>query len=137
VTRFAPRSPGPPCGIDSDAGAAYLEQLARSRAIDAARRRKRRGSLVFSQLDSPSRTPFAETIIGADAEGTAASYRYDLVCEAVLQLEPRQRLLVELLLAGKSRAMIAHVFEVTEGTVSRLRSRAIESLRQILNRVDS
>ena len=45
----------------------------------------------------------------------------------------RQRLVVELLLEGKSQALIAHVLGVNEGTVSRLRARAIASLRRILD----
>jgi DNA-directed RNA polymerase specialized sigma subunit len=39
---------------------------------------------------------------------------------------------VELLLAGKNQALIAHVLDVCEGTVSRLRTRAIAELRQIM-----
>jgi len=133
VARFAPRARGPLCGPDGDAGVAYLEQLARSRALDAARRRKRERCLVFSQLHAARETPFEETIVGDDAIGNTSPTIRDLVCEAAARLEPRQRLLIELLLAGKSQAMIAHVLEVSEGTVSRLRLKAIESLRRILD----
>jgi len=132
VARFVVRTGGPPCGPDGDPGIPYLEHLARSRAIDAARQRQRHRYLVFSQLDSQGAGPFEETIMGADPGGLALAGLCDLVSEAARQLEPRQQLLIELLLAGKSQAMIAHVLEVNEGTVSRLRLKAIGSLRQIL-----
>ena len=132
VGKFLPRA-GPSGGpAGGDQGIAYLERLARSRAIDVARRRKRRDSVVFSELRRQGRTPFEETIIGGDAIGTTAPALRDLVCEAARQLEPRQQLLIKLLLAGKSQALIAHVLEVNEGTVSRLRARAIAAIRQIL-----
>lgn len=37
-----------------------------------------------------------------------------------------------MLLAGKSQAAIAHVLEVCEGTVSRLRGRAIAELKRLM-----
>lgn len=132
VARFVPRSSEPLCGPDGDAGIPYLERLARSRAIDAARQRRRHAGLVFSQLSGRSRRPFEETIVGKDVGGMAPPGLSDLVWEAAQELEPREQRLIELLLAGKSQAMIAHVLEVNEGTVSRLRIRAIESLRRIL-----
>jgi DNA-directed RNA polymerase specialized sigma subunit len=39
---------------------------------------------------------------------------------------------VELLLEGKNQARIAHVLGVCEGTVSRLRARAIASLQSLV-----
>ena len=47
-------------------------------------------------------------------------------------LEPRLRTVVELLLEGKSQVVIAHVLVVCEGTVSRLRTRAIAELKRLL-----
>ena len=133
VAKFIPR-PAVTRGVaGGDAGIAYLEQLACSRAVDVARRRRRQAPQVFSALCPQSKKPFEETIVGDDAIGNTSPTIRDLVCEAAARLEPRQRLLIELLLAGKSQAMIAHVLEVAEGTVSRLRLKAIESLRRILD----
>jgi RNA polymerase sigma factor (sigma-70 family) len=115
----------------SDAGWGYLRQLARSRACDVARERRRQ-SLVFSQLQSRGGEDFELTIPGSAAGGTAPPPLTDRLREAARSLEPRQRQLVELLLDGKSQAVIAHVLGTSEGTVSRLRARAIKELRRIL-----
>jgi len=113
-----------------DPGWGYLGQLARSRACDVARDRRRQ-SPVFSQLERAAGKRFEQAI--ADAEpGGAAPPLADRLREAARSLEPRQRLLIELLLDGKSQSLIAHVLAVSEGTVSRLRSQAIKSLRRIL-----
>lgn len=115
----------------SAAGWGYLRQLARSRARDVARERRRQ-SLVFSQLRGRGGEDFELTIPGSVAGGTAPPPLADRLREAARSLEPRQRLLVELLLDGKSQAVIAHVLGTSEGTVSRLRARAIKELRRIL-----
>jgi RNA polymerase sigma factor (sigma-70 family) len=112
-----------------DPGWAYLVQLARSRARDVARDRRRQ-NLVFSQLEEPGAEQFEQTISGAATSGLPPLA--DRLREAARELEPRQRRLVELLIDGKSQAMIAHVLGLHEGTVSRLRARAIKSLRRIL-----
>jgi DNA-directed RNA polymerase specialized sigma subunit len=39
---------------------------------------------------------------------------------------------MELLLEGKNQATVAHVLDVCEGTVSRLRMRAIATLRDLM-----
>jgi DNA-directed RNA polymerase specialized sigma subunit len=41
-------------------------------------------------------------------------------------------MVIELLLEGKSQAVISHALDVCEGTVSRLRTRAIASLRSLM-----
>lgn len=124
VGRFAPaRSKG----ARDDAGWGYLRQLARGRACDVARDRRRQGP-VLSQLERSGRE-LSEQASAAAGGGVALSER---LREAALSLEPRQRLLVEMLLDGKSQAVIAHMLEVSEGTVSRLRTRTLESLRRIL-----
>jgi len=133
VARFAPRPAVAGGAARGDAGIAYLMQLAHSRAIDVARRRQRRATRVFSEIGSQDGIAFEATIIGDDPIGAASPNLRDSIAEAASRLEPRQRLVIELLLAGKSQAMIAHVLEVSEGTVSRLRLKAIESLRQILD----
>ncbi len=51
---------------------------------------------------------------------------------AIPCLPPRERLVMELLLEGKNQATIAHVLDVCEGTVSRLRIRAVATLRDLM-----
>lgn len=116
-----------------DPGLAYLVWLAHERAFDVARQRKRqtnRHRLYASvyhmpQIDSTS----FEDLSDADETdcGTAARLR-----SALALLEPRARTVIQLLLDGKSQAVIAHVLGVCEGTVSRLRVRAIAELRRLL-----
>jgi len=114
-----------------DAGWGYLRQLARGRACDVARDRRRQGP-VFSQLERHGRERFERAIAAAAGGGVAPPPLADRLRAAARSLEPRQRLLVEMLLDGKSQVVIAHVLEVSEGTVSRLRARALASLRRIL-----
>ena len=52
--------------------------------------------------------------------------------EAIGMLPPRKRMVIELLLEGKSQAVISHMIGVCEGTVSRLRWRATAQLRALL-----
>jgi RNA polymerase sigma factor (sigma-70 family) len=114
-----------------DPGWGYLSQLARGRAGDVARDRRRQ-SRVFSQLELGGRERFEQVIPDDGPDGPAAASLTERLRAAAQQLEPRERLLVELLLDGKSQALIAHVLDVSEGTVSRLRARVIRSLRRLL-----
>jgi RNA polymerase sigma factor (sigma-70 family) len=128
VTKFAAARSN---SADGAGGWGYLRHLARSRARDVARERRRQ-SPVFSQLRGRGGEEFELTIPGGDAGGEAPPPLTDRLREAARSLEPRQRLLVELLLDGKSQALIAHALDVSEGTVSRLRVRAIKKLRRII-----
>ena len=120
-------------GRGGDPGLAYLVWLAHERAFDVARRRKRqtnRHRLYMSAHHAPP-------IDGADFEALADSSETDRDTAARLQtalalLEPRSRTVIQLLLDGKSQAVIAHVLGVCEGTISRLRARAIAELRRLL-----
>ena len=134
VARFLPERASPRSRRERDPGLGYLRQLARARAIDVARTRRRRRSVPFSALGPDADTPFEQTIAVPSAGPADAPPRSELLAAATLELEPRQRLVVEQLLEGKSQAVIAHMLGVNEGTVSRLRVRAIESLRRILDR---
>jgi len=130
VVKFSLQRSHPHGGRDRDAAAVYLAQLARGRTIDVVRRRRRARAVPFSQLDDGERLAVA-TLPCVDArldrDDDAERLR-----AAARRLGPRERSLVELLLAGKSQAVIAHVLGVSAGTVSRLRQRAIESLRRLL-----
>jgi RNA polymerase sigma factor (sigma-70 family) len=52
--------------------------------------------------------------------------------EVIPMLPPRERMVIELLLEGKSQAVISHMIGVCEGTASRLRSRATAKLRALM-----
>jgi RNA polymerase sigma factor (sigma-70 family) len=116
-----------------DPGLAYLLWLAHERAFDVARQRRRQATrrMRFKNLghgphaDSTS----IDTHANADEIESAATARLH---DALALLEPRLRTVVELLLEGKSQAVIAHVLVVCEGTVSRLRTRAIAELKRLL-----
>jgi RNA polymerase sigma factor (sigma-70 family) len=85
----------------------------------------------FSQFGNEAARAFEQRLVASEpaAEGPPL---IDRVRAAAKQLEPRQRLLVELLLEGKSQTVIAHVLGVCEGTVSRLRARAIAALQSLV-----
>ena len=128
VAKFMPARPRKQPG--GDLGRSYIGRLARDRAIDVARslrRRKGRPFSLFAAADGRSPED--------DIEGDAAAHAVPLIDRlraALAELEPRQRTLVDLLVAGKSQAVIAHVLGLSEGTVSRLRARTIAALRQLL-----
>jgi RNA polymerase sigma factor (sigma-70 family) len=131
VAEFAARN-----ADDVDDGLAYIVWLTRSRAVDVVRSRRRlhRHERCFSALTQDATRRLASCVGNGGVQGpdeeTLAACR--LLREAIPLLEPRQRAVIELLLAGKSQTVIAHVLDVCEGTVSRLRSKAIESLRRLL-----
>ena len=112
-----------------DPGRAYLAWLVRERSLDVARQRRRlakhRRPLsehAISRLRSSD-----SCVAGEDDHERQARFH-----AAVARLEPRLGTVVEMLLAGTSQAAIAHVLDVCEGTVSRLRTRAIAELRRMM-----
>lgn len=124
----------PPRGGDGDPGVAYLTWLVQERALDVVRKRRRQAArdTKFEERgtawccsdgtrwgDAPSGSDF-------DADHTTRLHA------AIGRLEPRLRTVVELLLEGKSQAVIAHALDVCEGTVSRLRTRAIAELKRMM-----
>jgi RNA polymerase sigma factor (sigma-70 family) len=108
-------------------GLAYIRLLARNRARDVARARHRRDrhAQVFSMLD--------DTGWQAVSAGRPVNDLHERLLDAVAQLEPPLRQVVELLLEGKSQATIAHVLDICDGTVSRMRKRAVDRLRELLD----
>jgi RNA polymerase sigma factor (sigma-70 family) len=131
VAKFAPRARGVGSRGWQDPGRAFVLCLATDRARDVARARRRQRSVPFSQIGEKMDEAFEGLLVAPDSSGEG-SLPIDRVREAAARLEPRQRLLIELLLDGKSQAMIAHVLDVSEGTVSRLRGRAIAALQALL-----
>ena len=112
-----------------DPGRAYLAWLVRERSLDVARQRRR-----LAKHCRPLSDPAVSRLRAIDSRGSGEDdhERWARFHEAVERLEPRLRTVVQMLLAGKSQAVIAHVLDVCEGTVSRLRTRAIAELRRMM-----
>lgn len=143
LRRLPRSSPGRPvaayrqpdsAGVDD--GRRYLAWLTRRRALDVIRswRRQARSMPCFSsirveadreRLDGVAATPDPNDSLACDEQ--AAAFQ-----AAMAGLSPRLRAVIELLLEGKTQVVVAHVLEVSEGTVSRLRHRAITELRRAL-----
>jgi len=122
VARFDAAHPAG--GMQDDSGKAYLAWLVRERAIDIARQRRRRTKNMRS---IPAKRLIHPPDIREDEDLQAPFHA------AVARLEPRLRTVVEMLLEGKSQAVIAHTLDVCEGTVSRLRARAIAALKRLMD----
>ena len=119
-----------------DAGASWICMLARSRAIDIVRmhrRRERHIRCFTAVVDLDEAVLCDEPPAPDDLDVPQLRARLH---RAIEQLEPRSRLLVELLLVGKTQAVAAHVLGVCEGTVSRMLTRAIRDLRNLLVAAD-
>lgn len=116
----------------ADTGTAFIRILARNRAIDVARSRGRRArrSVPFSAAIDDVREALVTrqdvAVLVAEAEA------HDRLAAAIDRLQPQPRTVVQMLLDGKSQAVIAHVLGVCEGTVSRVRSRAVAKLRRLM-----
>jgi RNA polymerase sigma factor (sigma-70 family) len=124
-------------GSGGDAGSAYLQWLARDRAVDVVRKHRRqvRRAMPFSRLDGRAADGLwnhADPEESPSIEATEMTERCHRLHAAIGALEPRLRTVVELLLDGKSQAVIADVLDVCEGTVSRLRVRAIAELKRLM-----
>lgn len=129
---------GPRCHCDrSDSGAAYLHRLTHDRAIDVARGRRRsarRAEPISEFGDTTSISVSRWTVVEAqddvdEADSGSASLQQELD-----RLEPRLRTVIAMLLEGKSQVAIAQTLGVCEGTVSRLRVRAIDQLRRAMGK---
>lgn len=118
-----------------DSGAAYLHRLTHDRAIDVvrARRRRARHATPISEFGDTAHigvyrwteVDAAEDMAAADADSASLHQEID-------RLEPRLRTVIAMLLDGKSQVAIANTLGVCEGTVSRLRVRAIDQLRRTM-----
>jgi|GEM_PF-1172818 len=120
-----------------DSGQAYVIWLTRERAHDVIRSRRRRSHFTtnFSQLNAHDENrldrhpePSEDACVHCESAAVTCTRLHD----AVSQLVPRERAVIEMLLDGKTRAIVAHALDCCEGTVSRLRTHAIESLKQSL-----
>jgi RNA polymerase sigma factor (sigma-70 family) len=130
VAKFAPAEGGDR-HAPRDPGRTFVACLAKDRARDVVRARRRQRSVPFSQFGDQAGRAFEQRLVASEPAADGPPL-IDRVRAAAERLEPRQRLLVELLLEGKNQARIAHVLGVCEGTVSRLRARAIASLQSLV-----
>ena len=138
VARFAARRSARDGEMADDVGQAYIIWLTRERALDVARSRRRlnRRTSCFSDLSADATRRLASrdedgAAVGASQAPLAAMC--SRLHDAIRLLEPRERTVIEMLLDGKTQVVIAHAIDVCEGTVSRLRSKAIASLRLFLD----
>lgn len=111
---------------DRDPGWFYVRCVARSRAHDVARAVRRR-----DRRDCDYGRTAAAWTCAAD-EPSARDVDATWVRAAIESLDERSRAVLTLVLDGKSQAAIAHMLGVCEGTVSRIRTRAIARLRVAL-----
>lgn len=136
VVKFDPTRPRCQCASGSSAEA-YLHRLTHDRAIDVARARQRRlrRFVPLSELDARAAVEVAQRPEATDEELDGPDPCHDAaqrLHDAIGQLPPRQRAVIEFLREGKSQVVIAHALGVCEGTVSRLRVKAIAELRRLL-----
>lgn len=120
-----------PAGGGADPGWAYLRCVAMSRARDVARDRRRweRRATSLATIAAAVSSPAADV---EAAVAVADDLARERLHAAIAALDERSRTLVALLLDGKTQTVIAHVLGVCEGTVSRIRARAITRLRELL-----
>ena len=131
VARFdATRTPR---GGNGDPGVAYLTWLVQERALDVVRKRRRQAARETRLAERGTAGDCCDGAPWRDSSscGEIEADRTTRLRAAIGRLEPRLRTVVELLLEGKSQAVIAHALDVCEGTVSRLRSRAVAELRRM------
>lgn len=126
VAMFRGADPG------SDRGVSFIRLLARNRSLDVARSHRRhwRHECSFTSAGDQVRWSFAIPDDAARQEAEADVH--DRLVAAIDHLEPDLQAVVQMLLDGKSQAVIAHVLGVSPGTVSRTRRRAMAKLRGLL-----
>lgn len=128
--------PFQPAPHEQNAGRRYLIWLTQRRAMDVVRReqRHRRCSRCYT-ASNPQQIAAAITRASWTRQVTATSQahqndRIEWLQRILDRLAPADRLLMEMVLEGKTLATIAHVLDCSEGTVSRRRRRIEQSLRE-------
>jgi RNA polymerase sigma factor (sigma-70 family) len=111
----------------ADSGRAYLVRLTLDRAIDVGRSRRRRERHLVSSSHLEGLLTGEMTSEKTDRSGEEEACT--AMHLAIGSLEPNQREIIDMLLEDKTQAAIAIELGVCEGTVSRLRTRAIAALR--------
>jgi RNA polymerase sigma factor (sigma-70 family) len=127
VARFKPRR----SSTRSDPGKAFLVWLSKERARDVARSRRARARHIrlLSQLEPEGAIkPLQAFVTSSEPQAE----RVTQFRRAIEHLQDRQALVIQMLVAGQSQTAIAAELRVCEGTVSRLRTRAVAKLREVL-----
>jgi len=126
VAMFRGADPG------SDRGGSFIRLLARNRSLDVARSHRRhcRHECSFTSAGDAVRSSLVSHDDAARQEVEADVH--DRLAAAIDRLEPDLQAVVQMLLDGKSQAVIAHVLGVCPGTVSRGRRRAMAKLRGLM-----
>jgi RNA polymerase sigma factor (sigma-70 family) len=124
VTRFDP----------TRGSIAYLRWLSKRRAVDTARQIRRRQETPISTLSEKDKHLHC---LHAVKEENLAAETACLLREACATLERRSRLVIEHYLDARPQAETVRVLGVCEGTVTRLRQRAIDRLRLLLSHTSS
>lgn len=108
----------------------YLIWLSSRRSQDVARSIRRR--MEFSLGDT--RGPIAELLVdpAVDPVGGPDSNAVERLHTAIKALDDRSRLVIDRHLAGEPQAAAAKALGVCEGTITRIRQRAIQKLRELM-----
>jgi RNA polymerase sigma factor (sigma-70 family) len=118
-----------------DAGRAYIRWLSQSRALDVCRMhlRRSRHEVTFAALPEATVVDMAQRPVAAEQGPNGEQEKNEQWLEEALSvLDSRSRSVLMLLRAGESQAEIAKRLGVHEGTISRIRMRAIDNLRRRL-----
>lgn len=111
----------------------FIRLLARSRARDVARSRRRAGrhERPFATLDDAARD-HVHAVAATDGDDDPVTDLKPRLLAAIAALDGRERMAISLRLEGKSLAVVAHALDVCEGTASRIHARAVATLRAAL-----
>lgn len=113
-----------------DGATLYVRWLSRRRALDIVRQRRRQVRTFTDIAATEGRDP--ERSVPDDRQA-AADDSAALLRQALGQLDPRSRQVLEWLLAGWTQARISRELGVCEGTVTRIRQKALDHLRKAMN----
>lgn len=116
----------------SDRGGRFIRLLARNRSLDVARSHRRHWRHECSFTSAGDTVRFSLVSHDDVAWQEAEADVHDRLVVAIDRLEPDLQAVVQMLLDGKSQAVIAHVLGVCPGTVSRARRRAMAKLRGLM-----
>lgn len=113
-----------------DSGVGFVQWLSKERARDVARARRRRTRLTmtFSQLDPSESARIEQKPVEPETSRAAIARMH----QAIVALDTRTRDVLTRLLDGESQVAVARSMGVSEGTVSRIRTKAIEDIRRSL-----
>lgn len=118
----------------ADSGRAYIRWLSHRRALDVARSviRRDRKEAPFTSLPPATLSQLCHRRTATSPDADDFSERLRTMNAAISALDGRARQVLGLLLDGYSQAEIAKRLSIHEGTVSRIRAKAIDRVRQLV-----